>query len=512
MVAAATMASRVLGFVRDATIMHFFAGQGSDVFAVAFTIPNTLRRLTAEGALAIAFVPVYTETLAREGRDAAKRLLAAMGGVALGLLALLVLLGILLAPWITYLNGAGFRSVPGKFELTARLLQWYFPYLLLVSLAALSGAALNSHRRFFAPAFSTVLLNLSMIGTIWLLTDTCRVHGLAGVFSTAPGVLLGGVLQLALQIVYLRREGMTAWPRWDLGHPGVRKVLRLTGPMILGLASYQLMIFAANLFASLLAEGTATYLYNSSRLVELPQAVFGMAIATASLPTLSRFRTDNDMAGLKETYTHSLGLALFVTLPACAGLIVLARPIVTVLYQRGAFTPAMTQATAETLAAMALQVGAVTVVRQTVQVFYALQDTRTPVKASFASLLAYVVFALWLMRPLEHVGLALAMTLAATAQAVVLLAILRVRIGRLGLRALLKRGLIWIAAAAVMCVACWAASRLGRWEEGGNAIRNIGVLGLALAAGLGAYLAAAALLRAPELAQLKSALGRRARP
>ena len=505
-VAIFTMMSRVLGFVRDAVIMSYFAGQGSDVFSVAFQIPNTLRRLTAEGALAIAYVPVFTSTLAREGRDAARRLMSAMNGAALIGLVVLTLAGMTAARYVALGGGYGFLATPGKLDQTITLLRYFFPYLLLISMTALAGSALNSCKRFFAPSFSPVLLNLAMIGSIVALAEPLYRRGVPSIFSTAPGVLLGGVLQLGLQLYYLKKERLLAWPSFHFRHPGVIQVLTLTGPMVLGLAAYQIMIYIASLFASLLPEGTATYLYNGSRLVELPQAVFGMAIATASLPTLSRLEAENDREGVKRIYMHSLSLALYITLAAAVAYIVLAKPIVVVLYQRGAFVPRMTQANAETLAAMALQIGAVTVVRQTVQVFYALKDTRTPVKASFAALVAYVIFALPMMYPLKHVGLALAMTLAATAQAVFLFIALRMRLGRLGIKKLLGRSVKWLVATTLMALTSWGVSFLGSWGEGGNSIRNIAVLLLAVAAGMAVFLASSRVLRIPELLDLKEAV------
>jgi len=509
LVGACTFASRILGFIRDAVIMHFFAGQGSDIFVVAFTFPNTLRRLTAEGSLAIAFVPVFTSTHEKEGHEAARRMFASMTGVAFAVLVILVALGIAAAPAITYITGAGFARIPGKFEQTVSLLRYFFPYLLFVSLTALAGGALNSYRRFFAPAFAPVLLNISIITSIALLSEPLWNRGFPSVFSTAPGVLAGGTLQLLLQIIFLKKSGLLVLPAFNFRHPGVIKVLKLTAPMVLGAAAYQVMMILSRLFSSLLPEGTPTYIYIASRLVELPQAVFATALATAALPTLSRYRARNNLRGIKTTYIHALGTALYVALPACTGLVLLGEPVISVLYQRGEFTLPMMRATAETLKFMSLQVLAIAVVRQTVQVFYANENTKIPVLGGIAALIAFTLLSLLLMYRLLHVGLALAMTLAATAQAAFLVFMLRRMLGKLGFGQLARRSIKWAVASAVMGAGVWYIKGFGNWETGGNSVHNILVLAVAVTAGVIIFFAASWLLKIPEFRQIKTSIFRR---
>jgi putative peptidoglycan lipid II flippase len=513
-VAAATLASRVLGMVRDMVVAGIFPPVVTDLFYTAFTIPNALRRLAGEGSLTVAFIPVMTETMETEGRDASRRLVAAMSGVSLVFLTLLSVAGVLAAPWIVWGYGSGFSRFPGRIELAGDLTRILFPYILVAGLVALTMGVLNTVGRFFAPAFSPVLLNLGIIGGGLLLAGPLGRAGYDPVIGLALGVMIGGLAQVALQVPYLRVEGMLPWPRFDLRHPGVRTVLRLMGPSVFGVAVYQVNIILSRTFASFCPEGSVTYLYYAFRMVELPQGLFVYALASAMLPSLSVFAARKDFAGMNDGFLFALRQTLFVALPASVGLGVLALPIVSVLFQRGAFDAECAVQTAWALLYQAPGIVLVAGVRQTVPMFFALKDTRTPVWASIVNLVSYVALCLVLMGPMLHAGISLAVSLAAGLQLVVLLAVLRTRTRALGLSSLglacLVPCLVRCSVASCACgAAAWATARLGRWELGGNDARNIGVLALALCAGAAAYAVVSFLLRSDEARELLDALRRR---
>lgn len=511
-VGAATLASRVLGMVRDMTVAALFPPLVTDAFFVAFTIPNTLRRLVGEGALTVAFVPVLTETLEKEGKEGARRLMAAMLGVTLLGLTVLTVVGTLASPWIVWAYGAGLSQVPGQMELTSDLTELMFCYVLFAGLLALAMGALNTLGRFFAPAFAPVLLNVCMILFAVALSGPFERLGLEPVVALAAGVVAGGLVQVAFQVPALRREGMLPRPTLDLRHPGVRTVLKLLLPAVFGVAVYQINIILSRTFASFLPTGSVTYLYYAFRLVELPQGLFIYALASAMLPSLSGFAVRGDMDGMLQAFRFATRLTVFVTLPAAVGLAVLALPVTTVLFQRGEFDATCAAQTAWALLYQAPGIVLVAGVRQVVPVFYALKDTRTPVWASVVNLVVYTALCLALMGPMLHAGISLAISLAAGAQLVVLVALLRRRLGRLGLKRILGSALRAALASALCGAAAFSVSLLGAWERGGNDPRNVLVLAAAVVAGVAVFVAAAFLLRSREIGELADAIRRRRRP
>ncbi|NMC70277.1 MAG: murein biosynthesis integral membrane protein MurJ [Myxococcales bacterium] len=508
-VGGATLVSRLTGMVRDMVIAAWFDRMATDVFFTAFTIPNVLRRLLGEGSLTSVLVPVYTEVQVKQGEAPAKRFVGAAFGTGLAVLLGVTALGILLSPWIVMAYAWGFQSEPGKFSLCVSLTRFMWPYLVFVGLCAIAMGVLNAHRRFFWPAFSQTLFNLSMIGTTILAAGWLESHGIHPIWSLAIGVLAGGALQFASQIVPLRRIDRLPRPRLER-HPEVTKVAKLLGPSVIGLGIYQLDILLSRLFASLLPEGSVTYLYYCMRLVELPQAVFVMAIAAAALPDLSLASAKGETDALKRTYVRSLTMSSFVAVPSVVGLAVLAVPVVAVLFQRGAFTWEMTGHTADALVWIALGIPGVAGVRNTSPVFYALQDTRTPVKMSALSLVLYIGLCLALMGPWKHVGIAAAIAAAPTAQFLAQVVFLRRKIGALGLRAAFDQLWRHLASAGVMVAACLPVASLGRWSEGGT-LRNTLVLAAALLAGGATYAAAAWVFGARDARALLDGLRRRLR-
>lgn len=413
----ATLLSRIMGLLREVVIAYLFgAGMATDAFFVAFRIPNLFRRFLAEGSLTVALIPVFSEYQASRGEEEARKMVHSLFSVALVFLLLFVLIGILGSPWLIRIFAPGFISDPVKFDLTVFLNRVMFGYLFFVSLMALAMGVLNSLDHFASPALSPVLLNLSMIG-IPLLFYTLFDPP---ILSLAIAVLIGGLLQLSIQIPPLEKRGYGFRWRWDVKHPAVQKVFRLMGPSIFGTAVYQLNILITTFLASWLEEGSVSYLWYSGRLFEMVQGIFVISLATAALPTFSRKAVDKDHRGMSEALLFSLKMVLWVTIPSTVGLILLSHPIVTVLFERGLFTSAMSEKTASALFAYALGLAPLGAVRMMVQVFYAYQDMKTPVRIAFYTLLVNFGLALLFMKPLQHTGLALATSLSVVFQALLL--------------------------------------------------------------------------------------------
>jgi putative peptidoglycan lipid II flippase len=424
-VSSATLASRILGFLRDLIIARSFgAGVATDAFFVAFRLPNLLRRLVAEGALSSAFIPVFTEYVTTRPRAETLRMLRAVTGMMLLILGSLSLLGILAAPWFVRVMAPGFFTDPAAGQLTVRLTRLMFPYLFLVGLSALAMGVLNAHRHFLLPALSPVALNIGII--IGALTLAPRLPD--PVTGLALGVLLGGVGQLLLQVPWLWRRGLLAAPQFTFSHPAVRRVLGLMAPAVVGQSATHIGTVINTIIASFLVKGSVSYLYYADRLIEFPLGVFGVAIATAVLPTLSEQAARRDRQAVRETLSFSLRLATFVSMPAAVGLFVLSEPIVRVLYERGRFGPGETTATAAAVAMYALGIVGTATAKILAQAFFALGDTRTPVKVSVCAMALNCTLALLLASSLGHVGLALAIAAAATFNAITLTVLIRRRL------------------------------------------------------------------------------------
>lgn len=427
-VSAATMLSRVLGYLRDMIIAKLFgAGMSTDAFFVAFRIPNMLRELFGEGALSASFVPIFTECLTQKGHRTAWNL-ARKAFTLLGLILLIVSgLGVLFAPLIVRVLAPGFSALPEKVQLTILLTRFMFPYIFFTGLAALMMGILNALGHFAAPALSPVMLNLAMIASALLLA-----HRLwEPILALAVGVLLGGVGQLLIQLPVLLRKGVSLKPCFDFADRTLFRVGRLMAPGVAGLAITQINVFIGMLLASFLAEGSVSYLYYAFRLVQLPIGLFGVALATAVLPTLSQNVATRSLEELKETFTFALRLAFFVSFPAMLIFLVFRLPIVHLLFERGEFSRTMTLETAKVLFFYAVGIGFYVLNRIIVPVYYSLQDTKTPVLIGAASVLANIVFSLLLMPYLRAAGLALATALASSVNFSLLLIALRRKLGSL---------------------------------------------------------------------------------
>ncbi|MDQ3036145.1 MAG: murein biosynthesis integral membrane protein MurJ, partial [Myxococcota bacterium] len=507
-----TLVSRVLGLVRESVMAAFFETAMIDLFVVAFTIPNTLRGLFAEGAASAAFVPIYSELRAKEGAERAKEFHARATGVLMVALVVLSVVGVLAAPVLVTAFASGYLDDPARFEATVALSRWTFPYIFFMGMAALSAGALNANRRFAVPALAPALLNVALIAAPFTMIPVAIAVGMPAIGALALGALVGGLLQMIVQWPALVRAGLWVRARPTLDDPAVRKAIRLLGPVTAGLGVYQINLMLSRTLASWLPEGSQAYLWFGARLVEIPQGVFAIAFATALLPTLSDFVARGEHDELRRTFTFAMRSMLFVALPASVLLIVLAEPLVIAIFMHGRFGLEEALQTARSLQWQAAGVWAIASVRVVVPVFHAHGDTRTPVLASVANLIAFAALGIALSLPLEldHVGIAIAISAAGVLQLAMLLALLRRKMGRLGLREVATSALRIGVACAAMGATAWAIARFGHWNDGADLIDYALLAGALFACGI-AYVVAAWAMRAPELDAVKSKVLRRMR-
>ncbi len=408
-----TLLSRILGLVRDMVMATIFgSGMAADAFFVALRIPNLLRRLFAEGSLTIAFIPVFTEYLTLKSREDAFDLARIVFTILSLILVVITVLGLLFAPFIVKIQAFGFGSSGIKYDLTVLLTRLTFPYIFFIGIVAFFMGVLNSLRHFAAPAAAPILLNVGIIGAACFISPHCDEP----IVGVAMGVILGGVLQVALQIPWVYGTGLRLFPKWQPFHPAVKRIGTLMLPAVFGSAVYQFNQFIGTLLASFLKEGSVSWLYYADRLVQFPLGIFAIAIATAALPTLSADAARKDHAQFQKTLDHSLCLVFFIALPAMAGLLILGKPIVELLFERGAFNAESSLMTTDALVCYALGLWAFSGMRVLIAAFYALQDTKTPVKVAIISLGVNVIASLVLMGHMKHAGLALALSVASAVQ------------------------------------------------------------------------------------------------
>lgn len=409
-VSSMTMLSRVLGFVRDTIVARTFgAGMATDAFFVAFKLPNLLRRIFAEGAFSQAFVPILAEYKSQQGEEATRTFLAYVSGLLTLVLAVVTVLGMLAAPLVIWITAPGFADTPEKFALTSSLLRVTFPYILLISLASLAGAVLNTWNRFSVPAFVPTLLNISMIIFALFLTPYFDPPIMALAWAT----LVGGLAQFLYQLPHLKRIGMLVLPRLNLRDSGVWRVMRQMGPAILGVSVSQFSLIINTIFASFLAAGSVSWMYYADRLMELPSGVLGVALGTILLPALSRTYAKADRQEYSRLLDWGLRLCFLLVLPCAAALALLAEPLTVSLFQYGRFDAHDALMTQRALIAYAVGLLGIILVKVLAPGFYAQQNIKTPVKIAIFTLVVTQVLNLILIGPLQHVGLALAIGLAA---------------------------------------------------------------------------------------------------
>ena len=496
----ATLLSRVTGLAREQVMASLFgAGLATDAFNVGFRIPNLLRDLFAEGAMSSAFVPTFTEILERRGADEAwtfgRRLMVTLSLVLLAVCAA----GYVAAPALVRLFAPGFGAVPGKLDLTVRLTRVMLPFLPAVALAAVTMGMLNARGRFGVPALAPTLLNLGMIVFGIALIPVCEAAGQPPILAMATGVVIGGALQFLVQLPSLYRLGFRLKLERPRYHPGVVRVARLMVPATVGLAATQLNLFVSTFIASLLQQGSVSWLWYAFRLMQLPIGVFGIALATVSLPALSRAAVASDMEALKNTLSATLRLVLLLTVPAALWLAVMSRPVIALLYEHGRFHASDTERTAGALIMYCIGLPAYAGVGVLTRTFYALGDTRKPVQASFVSVALNLGLNLLLMRPLAHLGLALSTSATAIVNLLQLGFYLRRRVGPLGARRMLATLTRVLAASALGVAPCaLGLAWLGeRWHRGAGLEAPVVAAGAAVA--LACSYAAMRALRVSEL-------------
>ena len=478
-----TFISRVLGFVRDAIIARVFgAGLATDAFFVAFRLPNLLRRLFAEGAFSQAFVPILAEYKNKRG-DADTRILVdhVSGVLALALFGVSAI-GILAAPAIIYLTAPGFAASPDKYAIAVDMLRITFPYILFISLTAFAGAILNTHSRFSVPAFTPVLLNVSFI-----------VFALWGapyfdppVPALAWAVFAGGVLQLAFQVPFLVRLKLLPRfrPRLD---EGVRRVLRQMGPAVFGVSIAQISLVINTIFASFLVTGSVSWLYYADRLMEFPTGMLGVALGTILLPSLSKHYATSSPEAYSKLLDWGLRITLLLAVPAAAALALLSIPLVTTLFQYGAFSVDDAFATRDAVMAYSVGLVGLNLVKVLAPGYYARQDIRTPVRVAVITLVITQLMNAALIFPLRHAGLALATSLGACLNAGLLFVLLRRRGVYKPGPGWAKFGLKLAAAVLIMGATLWfTAGPAAEWLSASAASRVLRLSGV-IAAGASAY-------------------------
>jgi len=510
---AATLTSRILGLVREQVLAALFgAGDEMDAYLVAFRIPNLVRDLFAEGAMSAAFVPTFTRHLTLHGKEHAWRLANNVLNALLIITGLLVVLGYAFAAPLVTAYAGSFEAVPGKLELTITLARVMFPFLVLVALAVAVMGMLNSLRHYFIPSLAPATFNVVAIVCAFALTPVMPRLGYPRIMSMAIATLLGGLVQLLVQLPSLRREGFRYRPHLEPGDPGLRRILLLMGPGTVGLAATQLNLFVSTLLATSQGTGAVSWLQYAFRVMYLPLGLFGVSIATAVLPAAARHAAMQDRVAIRSTVSRGLRLMLMVNIPATCGLALLSHDIIRLLFERGHFTPNDTAATAAALRIYAIGLVGYSTVRIVSPVFYALGRNRIPVTLSAVSVGANLVLSVLLVRTLGFVGLALATSMAALANATLCLILLRTQLGGIGGQRLATASAKVVLASLGMSAVVVAVNRsLYAFASGGNAVSQAAVLGVTIGAGLVALATAGRLLRIDEFATLGVQLRRRVR-
>ncbi|MBF0472470.1 MAG: murein biosynthesis integral membrane protein MurJ [Nitrospirae bacterium] len=464
-IVAATFASRVLGFIRDMVIAKFFGATSlSDAFFVAFRIPNLARDLFAEGAMSAALIPVLSEYRINNGEQETIKLVRIIFVFIFIFVGGLCVTGIIFAPFIVRIIAPGFLLDPFKFQITVTLTRIMFPFLLFVSFAALLMGSLNARKIFFIPTLASAWFNFAIIATILILYRFFKEP----VIVAAIGVSVGGVVQFIWQIPVFVKGGYSLKPLFNLRHPALKKMGLLLLPATVGMGVNQLNIFISTMLASYMHVGSIAYLYYAMRLIQFPIGIFGVALSTAVLPTLSDHAAKNDIASIKVDLSFSLKLLFAITVPSMIGLMVLGKPIVHVLFQRGHFDYIATLNTTIALMYYSCGIWAIVGARMLTSAFYSMQDTKTPVKLTASALIINLFFSIMLIEPLGYGGLALANALAATVNFFMLLFYLYRKLHGFDLKGIIISFFKTMSASLVMGICGWVLINQIHWIENGH--------------------------------------------
>jgi putative peptidoglycan lipid II flippase len=514
-VSAAVLLSRVTGMAREVVMARLFgAGPTYDAFLLGMRIPNLTRNLFAEGALSSAFVPIFTRYLATKGRREAAELSNLVATALMVTLSALCLVGMLFSPELVRIMAPGFERVPGKFELAVLLTRIMFPVLLLISLAAQAMGLLNACDYYGIPALASTFFNIGSVGVglaIGFVLSRSWEHGL--IVSMAIGVVAGGMMQLAWQLPALYRAGFPYRPRIDWSDPGLREIFRLMAPALVGSSALQINTIVNTSLASTLTDasgqvmdGPVSWLGYAFRFLQLPLGVFGVAVASATLPEISRHSVMGRMDAFRDTVTHSLNMILVLTIPSTIGLAVLGESMIGVIYEGGRFTAADTHQTAMALSAYSVGLTGYAASKVLAPAFYALGDARTPMWVSVVSIAVNPACALALMTwaGLGHAGLALATSLVAVLGAALLFALLRVRTGFKAAGIAVNAAKI-ATASTIMGVACWVSSNVIRTAAGVGMLARFTEVAVSIPLGAAIFYAGAQALGIPEVEALRHA-------
>jgi len=515
-VSASVLVSRVSGLIREILMARLFgAGKIYDAFLLGFRIPNLTRDLFAEGALSSAFVPTFTQYLTTKSRREAAELANLVASAVIVVVGALCILGMIFAPALVWLLAPGYAAVPGKFELAVQMTRIMFPFLLLVALAAQAMGMLNACNQFAVPAFSSTFFNIgSVLFGVALGFWAGPRLGFSPIEGMAYGVVLGGALQLVWQLPSLKRLGFSFRFQAHWSHPGLQQILRLMGPAILGNAAVQINVMVNTNFASGIVDpvrglnGPVSWLNFAFRFMQLPLGLFGVAIATATLPAVSRSASLGQIDDFRRTLSRSLGMVFLLTLPSSAGLMVLGTSMIGAIYESPKFLAYDTRQTALALSCYAVGLGGYAAIKVLAPAFYALNDSRTPMLVSLASILVNFGAASAMVRTgtLGHAGLALATSLVALSGFAALFWILRNRIGGIHGRALARSVVKITFASLVMGAALVLTSRGIQILLGASRLARLADLAVSIPIGVGAYYAVCRALKVAELEMAVRAL------
>jgi putative peptidoglycan lipid II flippase len=522
-VSLAVATSRITGLLRESVLAWLFGASGVfDAYVLAYRIPNLARDLFAEGALSSAFVPEFTRYLTSKSRAEARELSNVTSTLLLAIVGIVVLLGIAFSPQFVTLFAPGFRDVPGKWELAVRLTRTMFPFLLLVALAAQAQGVLNACHRFGVPAVSSAMFNLGSVFFglavgYWFGPQL----GVSAVEGMALGIVFGGAAQLAFQLPSVWRAGFAWRPQWNLRHPGVRRILALMGPALIGSASVHINLLVNTSLAAGIRDaaghvinGPVSWLAYAFRFMQLPIGLFGVALGSAMLPRIAKNAAHGDLAQFRDTLSRALVSTLLLTIPSSVGLAILGDSMIGLIFERGRFTAFDTRETALALACYAIGLAGFSALKLLAPAFYALGDSRTPMFVSLASVAVNLVFAVMLVRVfgLGHAGLALSTSAVSWFSSFALLALIRGRIGGVRGRELLS-GVIKISLAAlVMGAACYALVHYTATAIPGVKLRRAVNLSAGIPLGALVWFSVASALRIPELAEARTLILRRLIP
>jgi putative peptidoglycan lipid II flippase len=505
LIGGATFCSRILGFIRDIILANLFgANAAADAFYIAYRIPNLLRELFAEGSMSSAFIPVFTEYHSTRSKQETWELASAAFTTLLTLVTFVTLAGIIAAPSIVWLLAPGLHDQANQLATTTLLTQIMFPYLLFVSLAALAMGILNSLHSFAVPALAPVFFNVCVIFFAVVISPFFE----QAIVAVAIGIVVGGSAQFLMQLPALRKKDFLFSWNFHPWHPGVKKMGLLLIPSLLGLAVTQINLTISTILASYF-QGGPTYLFYGMRLIQFPLGIFGVAMATAILPSLSSQAARGAIDEVRETVNFGLRMVLFIILPSMVGLMLLRTPIIHLFLEHGAFSARDTVGTASALLGFSVGLWAFASYRILATAFYSLQDTRTPAIVAVVSVGMNIGLSLWLMQSLQHTGLALAAGLAAMGSTLILITILGNRLqGLLWEKLGTSLGRTGIALLPLIAVSSWI-TKMPIWQETGHSPEKAGWLTLAiLASGMG-YFTVHQFFKSEELTHLKLILRRK---